>query len=219
MPEVKNVLVIVDHFMRYVRAYVTKDQKASTVAKCLYEGFLFIFGTPEKIITDQGKAFTSDVVTELCNQIGVGKTTMMPYHPQGNGQVERAHQTLGNMIGKLEDKHKKQWPRHLAKLTHAYNLTRSAVTGYSPHFLMSGQRPRLPIDFLFPTSEVMGRVKPVGAYVVELIGTLRKAFDIAQGITQEEAARQKRYYDHKASSVTLYVGDVVLVCNDHHVGR
>ena len=65
------------------------------------------------------------------------------------------------------------------------------VTGYSPYFLMFGQRPRLPIDFLFPTNEVMGRMKPIDAYVAELISTLRKAFDIAQGITQEEAARQK----------------------------
>ena len=95
------------------------------------------------------------------------------------------------MIGKLEDEHKKQWPRHLAKLAHVYNLTMSAVTGYSPHFLMFGQSQRLPIDFLFPTNEVMGRMKPIDAYVVELISTLRKAFDIAQGITQEEAARQK----------------------------
>ena len=51
-----------------------------------------------------------------------------PYYPQGNGQVERTHQTLGNKIGKLEDKYKKQWPKHLAKLTHAYNSIRSAVT-------------------------------------------------------------------------------------------
>ena len=75
------------------------------------------------------------------------------------------------MIGKLEDEHKKQWPRYLAKLTHAYNSTRSVVTGYLPHFLMFGQRPRLPIDFLFLTNEVMGRVKPIDAYVVELIST------------------------------------------------
>ena len=95
------------------------------------------------------------------------------------------------MIGKLEDEHKKQWPKHLPKLTHVYNLTRSAVTEYLPHFLMFGWRPRLPIDFLFPTHEVMGKVKPIDAYVAELIGTLRKSFEIARGITQEEAARQK----------------------------
>ena len=64
---------------------------------------------------------------------------------------------------------------------------------------------------MFPTHEVMGKVKPIDAYVVELIGTLRKAFGIARGITQEEAARQKRYYDCKASSLTLNIEDMVLV--------
>ena len=66
------------------------------------------------------------------------------------------------MIGKLEGEHKK----HLAKLTQTYNLTRSAITRYSPHFLMFGQRPRLPKDFLFPTHEVMGKIKPIDAYVM-----------------------------------------------------
>ena len=106
MPEVKNVLMIVDHFTRYVRAYITKDQKASTVAKCLYEGFISIFGAPEKIITDQGKGFTNEVVIKLCTQFGVGKTMTTPYHPQGNGQVQQAYHILGNMIGKLEDEKK-----------------------------------------------------------------------------------------------------------------
>ena len=58
MPKVKNVLVIMDHFMRYTRAYVTKDQKALTAAKNLYEVFISIFGAPERILMDQGKAFT-----------------------------------------------------------------------------------------------------------------------------------------------------------------
>ena len=57
LPKVEHVLVIVDHFMRYTRAHVTKDQKASTAAKTLYEGFISIFGAPERILTDQGRAF------------------------------------------------------------------------------------------------------------------------------------------------------------------
>ena len=137
-PKVENILVIVDHFSRYTRAYVTKDQKASTAAKTLYKGFIMIFGAPERILTDQGKAFTSEVVEQLCSEFGINQLTMTAYHPQGNGQVEHAHQTLGRMIGKLEGEFKGQWPKHLQKLTHAYNLTWSTVTGYSPHFLMFG---------------------------------------------------------------------------------
>ena len=87
-PKVQNVLVIVDHFTRYTRAYVTKDQKASTAAKILYEGFISIFGAPKRILTDQGKAFTSEVVEQLCSQLRISQSTTTAYHPQGNGQVE-----------------------------------------------------------------------------------------------------------------------------------
>ena len=83
------------------------------------------------------------------------------------------------MIGKLEDEYKGQWPRHLSKLTHAYNSTRSAVTSYSPHFLMFGRQPRFPINIVFPMHEVMGTLRPVNSYVADLITALRKAFKIA----------------------------------------
>ena len=87
-PKVKNILVIVDHFTRYTRAYVTKDQKASTAAKILYEGFISIFGAPKRILRDQGKDFTSEVVGQLCSQFGISQSRTTAYHPQGNSQVE-----------------------------------------------------------------------------------------------------------------------------------
>ena len=86
--KVEHVLVIVDHFTRDTRVYVTKDQKASTAAKTLYEGFISIFGAPEGIHTDQGKAFTGEVVEQLCSQFGISQSTTTAYHPQGNTQVE-----------------------------------------------------------------------------------------------------------------------------------
>ena len=36
-PSIKNVLVLTDHFTRYVMAFITKDQKAKTVVQILYE--------------------------------------------------------------------------------------------------------------------------------------------------------------------------------------
>ena len=53
MPEVKHVLVIVDHFTRYMRAYVTKDQKTSMVAKCLYKDS-FKYLEPQKAYNQPG---------------------------------------------------------------------------------------------------------------------------------------------------------------------
>ena len=87
-PKIENVLVIVNHFTRYTTAYVTKDQKALTAARILYEGFISIFGEPERILMDQGKAFTSKLVEQLCSQFGISQSTTTAYHPQGNGQVE-----------------------------------------------------------------------------------------------------------------------------------
>ena len=56
-----------------------------------------------------------------------------------------------HMIGKLGEEKKADWPSHLAEIVHAYNATRSTVTGYSPHYLMFGQWPRLPVNFVFLT--------------------------------------------------------------------
>ena len=55
------------------------------------------------------------------------------------------------MIGKLGEDKKADWPSHLAEIAHAYNATCFAVAGYSPHYLTFRRRPRLPVDFFFPT--------------------------------------------------------------------
>ena len=65
----------------------------------------------------------------------------------------------------------------------------------------------------------MGTLRPVDNYVAELISALRKAFEVAQNMTQMEALRQKWRYDQKASTVTLNKGDVVLVRNNQVVGK
>ena len=84
---------------------------------------------------------------------------------------------------------------------------------------MFGQWPRLPIDFVFPMHKVMGTLRPVDSYVVDLIAALRKAFRVAQNMTQMEELRQKRRYDQKALTVTPNKGDVVLMRNNQFVGK
>ena len=55
-------------------AFITKDQKASTVVKKLYENYIYIFGAPTRLHSDQGANFTSSVITELCSLLGIQKS-------------------------------------------------------------------------------------------------------------------------------------------------
>ena len=55
-PVIRNVLVLQDHFSKYVIAYVVKDQTARTAAVTLRNGYFGLFGAPAYLVSDQGKA-------------------------------------------------------------------------------------------------------------------------------------------------------------------
>ena len=72
------------------------------------------------------------------------------------------------MIGKLEEDKHRDWPTHLGSVVHAYNATRSLVTGFSPHYLMFGRQPRIPIDLLFLMIRRLNTMKTLDEYVTAL---------------------------------------------------
>ena len=126
-PRITNILVFQDHFTKHVLAYVTPDQTVKTITKFLYRGYISIFGAPARLLSDRDASFTSSVIEELCKILGVKWLWTMPYHPQMNGLVERLHQMIMCMIGKLGEGKKADWPSHLAEIAHAYNATQSTV--------------------------------------------------------------------------------------------
>ena len=56
-PNVVNVLVFCDHFMKHIMAYVTPNQTAKTVAMFLWQGYILICGAPAKLLSNQGANF------------------------------------------------------------------------------------------------------------------------------------------------------------------
>ena len=218
-PVIHNVLVLQDHFSKYVVAYVVKDQTARTAAETLRIGYFGLFGTPAYLVSDQGKAFTGHVITHLCELYGVQKLRTLPYHAQTNGQVERMNQTIIRMIWKLEEDRKACWSEHLPELLMTYNATCSAVAGYSPYYLLFSRRPRIPVDYLFPTLHDSPHQTKMEVSVVAMQKRLREAFTVARHLTSEEVARQCHYYDRKAGAVALQPGDVVMVHTNGFVGK
>ena len=196
-----------------------KDQTAHTATETLRNGYFRLFGVPAYLISDQGKAFTGHIITHLCELYGVQKLRTLPYHAQTNGQVERKNQTIIHMISKLEEDKKACWSKHLPELLLAYNATCSAVTGYSPYYLLFGRRPRIPVDYLFSTLCDSPHQTKIEVSVVAMQKRLKEAFAVARHLTSEEFAKQCHYYDHKAGAVALQPGDVVMVCTDGFVGK
>ena len=129
------------------------------------------------------------------------------------------NQTIIRMIGKLEEDRKACWSKHLPELLLAYNATCSAVTGYSPYYLLFGRRPRIPVDYLFPTLHDLPHQTKMEVSVVAMQKKLKEAFTVARCLTSEEVARQCRYYDCKAGAVSLQPGDIVMVHTNGFVGK
>ena len=196
-----------------------KDQTARTAAKTLRIGYFGLFSAPAYLVSDQGKAFTGHVITHLCELYRVQKLRTSPYHAQTNGQVERMNQMIIHMIGKLEEDRKACWSEHLPELLMAYNTTRSAVTEYSPYYLLFSRRPRIPVDYLFPTLRDYPHQTKMEVSVAAMQKRLKEAFAMVRCLTSEEVARQCRYYDCKAGAVALQPGDVVMVRTDGFVGK
>ena len=186
---------------------------------CERNGYFGLFGAPAYLVSDQGKAFTGHLISNLCELYGVQKLRTSPYHAQTNGQVERMNQTIIRMIGKLEQDKKARWSEHLPEMLAAYNGTHSAVTGYSPYFLLFGRKSRMPVDCLFPTLRDSPHQAKMEVSVVAMQKRLKEAFAVARHLTSQEAARQRHYYDRKAGAVALQPGDVVMVRTDGFVGK
>ena len=218
-PVICNVLVLQDHFSKYVVMYVVKDQTAHTAAETLRNGYFRLFSAPAYFVSDQGKAFTGHVITHLCELYGVQKLRTSPYHAQTNGQVEHMNRMNIHMIGKLEENRKACWSKHLPELLLAYNATRSAVTRCSPYYLLFGRRPRIPVDYLFPTLRDSPHHTKMEVSVAAMQKRLKEAFTVARHLTSEEVARQCCYYDCKAGAVALQPGDIVMVRTDGFVGK
>ena len=207
-----NILVLTDHFTKYAQAYATVNQTAKTTAKVLFNQFVVHYGFPQRIHSDQGRQFESQLIKELCKIAGIEKSRSSPYHPMGAGCTERMNRTLLNMLGTLELNQKEDWKEYLGPLVHAYNCTRHDTTGFSPYYLMFGRQPRLALDIALKLPKsVMNNDICSTKYIESLKQRLDQAYKLATEMSRKSQAHQKANYDLKVRHSKIEIGDRVLV--------
>ena len=120
MPESEGyryLLTIMDRTTRHLSALPMKEPSAKTCSQAFLLHYVALYGIPSACTSDQGKNFISSLFQEMQSGLGIQINHTPIYWPQGNGLVERSHQTLKTKIkaqlAEMGQKYQKDWIKML----------------------------------------------------------------------------------------------------------
>ena len=99
--KLKYIHVSVDTFSGFICASLQTGEATKHVISHVLS-CLAAVPQPKILKTDNGPGYASASFKQFCAQMGIKHITGIPYNPQGQGIVERTHQTLKNMLFKLQ---------------------------------------------------------------------------------------------------------------------
>lgn len=99
--KLKYIHVSIDTFSGFILATLQTGEAAKQVIAHLLHCFSII-GPPKHLKTDNGPGYTSKTFQDFCSTLQIKHTTGIPYNPQGQGIVERAHLSLKTTIEKIK---------------------------------------------------------------------------------------------------------------------
>ena len=161
---------MIDRFSHRPEAVPLKNIEAITVCSPFYDIWISRYGAPEKLTTDQGSQFESQLFAALMQLIGCHRVHTTPYHPAANGMIKRWHRSLKAAIMCHNDR---AWSRSLSTIMLGLRSnvldTRSSPAEYlygttlrTPgEFILTEDFPPDPQMFLEQFWEHMQKVKPI----------------------------------------------------------
>ncbi|KAJ9526254.1 hypothetical protein QJQ45_009726 [Haematococcus lacustris] len=201
------VVTVVDKLSKMLHLIpTTATATAPDIAKLFFDHVFKHHGLPEAIVSDRDPKFTSDFWTSLFHLTGTRLLMSSAYHPQTDGQSERANRTVEDMLRPYLNHHKTDWDQHLAAVEFAYNSSTHVGTGFSPFYLNYGHHPRTPEALLQPPSTLVPS-PAADAFVT----TMRSNIDIAKAALQRAVDKQKQQADKHRRHLEFNVGDKVLL--------
>ena len=206
----RYILVITDHFTKYVEVIAVPNQTAEECASRIINDVISRWGTPLAIHSDQGSAFESRLFKDLCHMLEVKKTRTSARNPRGNGQAERFMRTLVKMIKAYLVGEQEDWDLHLGCIAGAYRSTPNEGTRLTPNMLNIGRETRMPADLVFNHYSDAGAVSSnYGDYAQSLRNRMLKAHEVARKHLERRSKRSKEIYDSKMSFHQYNIGDIV----------
>ena len=167
------------------------DNNAETIAKTMVEWFIARFGCWLQIHMDQGRNFSGNLFTQVCQLLQIVKTRTTPYHPASNAQVERFNKTLLQIICAYLKGNQRTWDKNLQLLAGAIRASVNRTTGFTANRMMLGREVLEPIDLMLGTASQNLRQETPVEYVRKLEERLKRVHKQARD-TLLSAQRRKR---------------------------
>ena len=207
------VLVVVDKLTKYAYYIPTVTEvNAVQLATLFLHQVVRHRGVPRVIVSDRDPRFTSIFWSTLWSHLGTKLSLSTAFHPQTDGQTERANRTLEEGLRAYVDMMQEDWDEHLTPLEIAYNRSVHASTGFSPYYLNCGREIDMPLDqaVTVPTSSA-----PASADATDRVTRLQS--DLAKAKLNLEAAqqRQAKYANRERRQHVFKVGDQVMLSTTH----
>ena len=161
---------------------------------------------PSSIVSDRDPRFTSHFWSSLWSQLGTKLAMSTAFHPQTDGQTERANRTIEEMLRAYVSYEQDDWDVRLTAVEIAYNDSKQASSQFTPYYLNSGQHARLPLSVA--VESLHASKNPTSA---ERIETLHQDLERAKRYLQQAQQRQAQYANEKRREMRLNVGDQVLL--------
>lgn len=204
------ITVFVDKLSKQVHFCPSKiTDTASDVARIFFDQVFRLHGMPRNIISDRDSRFTGKFWTALMKLMGTKLNMSTAFHPQSDGQTERANRTLEEMLRSYVSYNQRDWDLLLPMMEFAYNNSTNPTTGFSPFFLNYGHHPLVPASLITPPPTNVPTVE-------EFVSTQSSALAQAQDAILEAQERQRKHADQARRPVEFIVGDMVML-NTRHI--
>ncbi|BHF66763.1 hypothetical protein SprV_0200978500 [Sparganum proliferum] len=156
--------------------------------------------------------FQSQLLQEVCEILEIRKTRTTPYHPEGNGLVERTNRTLHDLLLAFSrNGHEHGWDAHLPLCLLAYRGAVHSSMGFTPHYLWTGRDLRLPADLRYPLPTP--DPSTLHEYATPLRGVIRSAHNATRVALRAATQHQKEQFDHHTAGTPHQVGNLVMHYN------
>jgi RNase H-like domain found in reverse transcriptase/Reverse transcriptase (RNA-dependent DNA polymerase)/Integrase zinc binding domain/Chromo (CHRromatin Organisation MOdifier) domain/Retroviral aspartyl protease len=223
LPKTRNghdaIAVFVDKFTKMVHIVATNTTvTAPELARIFFREVVRLHGIPKSIISDRDPRFTSHFWKCLWSQLGTKLAMSTAYHPQTDGQTERANRTIEDILRAYVNYEQDNWDQYLVAAEIAMNNSQQMSSKYSPYFLNYHQHPNFPLSGVIrPRTELPESRNPAAG---EAFQRFREHLEQARVNMEDASRRQARYANQKRREHEFNVGDMVwLSAKDLNIGN